>query len=141
MTSPDAQAIAERALCGLVGELAQQIDEHIRVRASTLGLTAPQANALRELAGPMTMRDLAERLSCEPSNATFIVDKLEKQGLIERCPHPSDRRAKQLVLTRTGTELREQLLDLLMQGSPLANLGPGQQDALRGLLERAIIRP
>ncbi|WP_202876099.1 MarR family transcriptional regulator [Kribbella sp. VKM Ac-2566] len=49
-----------------------------------LGLTAAQATALREMTGPMAMGELAERMSCEPSNATFVVDKLEKQGLIER---------------------------------------------------------
>ncbi|MEU4546027.1 MarR family transcriptional regulator [Nonomuraea dietziae] len=59
------------------------------------------------------MRDLAERMSCEPSNATFIVDKLEKRGLVERHAHPQDRRAKHLVLTAEGVELRGRLLELL----------------------------
>src|SRR5215468_2621974 len=99
MTSPEPQAIAERELCGLVNGLAQQISEHVRRRAGTLGLTAAQATALRELTGPMTMRELAERMSCEPSNATFVVDKLEQRRLIERTAHPTDRRARHLVLT------------------------------------------
>ena len=90
-TSPGPQAIAERELCGLVNGLAQQIVVHVRERAVTLGLTSAQATALREMTGPMTMRELAERMSCEPSNATFVVDKLEKQGLIERHAHPTDR--------------------------------------------------
>src|SRR3954452_21115797 len=94
---PEPQAIAERELCGLVNGLAQQIAEHVRKRAVMLGLTDAQATALREMTGPMTMRELAERMSCEPSNAPFIVDKLERQGLIERRAHPSDRRAKHLV--------------------------------------------
>jgi len=71
----------------------------IRQRAVILGLTAPQAIALRELADPMTIGELAERMGCEPSNATFVVDKLENRQLIERRPHPTDRRARQLVLT------------------------------------------
>ncbi|MFC4118906.1 MarR family winged helix-turn-helix transcriptional regulator [Nonomuraea zeae] len=140
-TNPEPQVIAERQLCGLVNGLAQQIAEHVRERATTLGLTAAQATALRELSGPMTMRDLAERMSCEPSNATFVVDKLEKQALIERHPHPTDRRAKQLVLTAEGEALRERLLDLLAQDSPLAGLDPQQQRSLQDLLEKAITRP
>jgi DNA-binding MarR family transcriptional regulator len=140
-TSPEPQAIAERELCGLVNGLAQQIADHVRERAVTLGLTAAQATALREMTGPMTMRELAERMSCEPSNATFVVDKLEKQGLIERRPHPTDRRAKQLVLTAEGDTLRDRLLELLTQDSPLAGLTPDQQRTLQGLLEQAIIRP
>lgn len=137
-TSPEPQAIAERELCGLVNGLAQQIADHVRERAVTLGLTAAQATALREMTGPMTMRELAERMSCEPSNATFIVDKLEKQGLIERRPHPVDRRARHLVLTAEGTALRERLLELLAQDSPLGGLTPDQQRVLQGLLEQAL---
>ncbi|OKK21985.1 MarR family transcriptional regulator [Streptomyces sp. CB00455] len=140
-TSPEPQAIAERQLCGLVNGLAQQIAEHVRVRAATLGLTAPQATALRELSGPMTMRELAERMSCEPSNTTFVIDRLEKQGLVGRHPHPTDRRAKHLVLTAEGAALRRRLLDLLAAGSPLSGLTPQEQRVLHGLLEQAITGP
>ncbi|MFD7909525.1 MarR family winged helix-turn-helix transcriptional regulator [Streptomyces sp. NPDC059752] len=140
-TPPELQAIAERQLCGLVNGLAQRISEHVRERAATLGLTASQATALREMSGPMTMRELAERMSCEPSNTTFVVDKLEKQSLIERHPHPTDRRAKQLVLTAGGIALRERLLALLAVDSPLSGLTPEEQGSLRGLLERAAARP
>lgn len=136
-TPPELQAIAERQLCGLVDGLAHRIAEHVRERAATLGLTASQATALREMSGPMTMRDLAERMSCEPSNATFVVDKLEKQGLIERHPHPTDRRAKLLVLTPEGAALRARLLDLLSVNSPVSGLDAQEQSVLRGLLERA----
>ena len=138
--SRERQAIAERQLCGLVNGLAEQIAHHLRERAVTLGLTAAQATALRELSGPMTMRELADRMSCEPSNATFVVDKLETQGLIERGAHPTDRRAKQLVLTAKGSALRKQLLELLAQDSPLAGLKPQQQRTLKDLLEQAIVR-
>ncbi|MCP2164290.1 MarR family winged helix-turn-helix transcriptional regulator [Goodfellowiella coeruleoviolacea] len=139
MSTGESEAAAERQLCGLVNSLANQISDHVRVRAATLGLTAPQATALRELSGPMTMRELAERMSCEPSNATFVVDKLEKQGLIKRQPHPTDRRAKRLVLTEDGTALRERLLDVLNQESPLAGLSKQEQCVLQQLLERAVV--
>jgi len=139
MPTPGPRVAAERELCGLVNGLAHQIGEHVRERAAKLGLTAAQATALRELTGPMTMGELAERMSCEPSNATYVVDKLENQGLLERHPHATDRRAKQLVLTPEGTALRERLLELLAQESPLAGLTAREQRALRDLLERAVI--
>ncbi|MFC7304407.1 MarR family winged helix-turn-helix transcriptional regulator [Streptomyces monticola] len=136
----DAQALAERELCGLVNGLAQQIAEHVRVCAAALDLTAPQATALRELSGPMTMRELSGRMGCEPSNATFVVDRLEKQDLIERRPHPTDRRARQLVLTAKGGALRERLLELLSGESPLAALTPRQRRTLHELLQRALTK-
>nr|WP_246234077.1 MarR family transcriptional regulator [Streptomyces boluensis] len=128
----------ERQLCGLVTGLARQIEAHVRDRAGTLGLTASQAIALRELTGPLTLRELSGRMGCEPSNATFVSDRLEEQGLVERRPHPQDRRAKQLVLTDKGTELREQLLARFAEGSPLAPLTQQEQDRLHALLLRAV---
>jgi DNA-binding MarR family transcriptional regulator len=138
MTSPDSQAVAERQLCGLVNGLAGRISAHVRERAVKLGLTAAQATALRELSGPMTMSELAERMGCEPSNATVVVDRLEGQGMLERRPHPSDRRAKQLVLTPAGTEQRARLLELLSEESPLAGLTKEEQGVLHDLLQRAV---
>lgn len=141
MVSRRRQAAAERELCGLVNGLAEQIADHVRARAVRLGLTAAQATALREMTGPMTMRELAERMSCEPSNTTFVVDRLEKLGLVERRAHATDRRAKQLVLTAEGSTVRERLLELLTQDSPLAGLTAQQQRTLHDLLEQAIVRP
>src|SRR5690242_18313955 len=44
--------------------------------------------------------ELAREWECDPSNATFIVDRLETAGLAARKPHPSDRRVKLVSLTR-----------------------------------------
>ncbi|MEU1241069.1 MarR family transcriptional regulator [Micromonospora parva] len=131
---------SDRRLCGLVKDLANQIEAHLRARTAALGLTTSQGNLLRELTHPLTLRELAERMSCEPSNITFIADRLQEQGYLERHPHPDDRRAKQLVLTPKGSELRERLLKLLSEDSPLAPLAPEEQDALQHLLTRALIR-
>ncbi|MEU8056076.1 MarR family winged helix-turn-helix transcriptional regulator [Microbispora bryophytorum] len=139
-TERETQAPTDRVLCGLVKVLANQIEANIRARAAALGLTASQGTALCELTRPMTLRELAERMGCEPSNATFVADRLEEQGYLERHPHPDDRRAKQLVLTPKGTELRERLLELLSENSPLAPLAPEERDVLRQLLTRALIR-
>jgi DNA-binding MarR family transcriptional regulator len=139
-TERETRAQADRQLCGLVNGLANQIEAHVRVRAATLGLTNSQGTALCELTRPMTLRELAERMNCEPSNATFVADRLEEQGYLERHPHPDDRRAKQLVLTPKGTELRERLLALLSEDSPLAPLAPEEQQVLHHLLTRALIR-
>lgn len=139
-TERETRAQADRQLCGLVNGLAKHIEAHLRVRATALGLTAAQGVALRELTRPMTLRELAERMSCEPSNATFVADRLEEQGYLERHPHPGNRRAKQIVLTPEGAELRERLLDLLSKDSPLAPLSPDEQEVLQRLLARALIR-
>lgn len=61
--------------------------------------------------------------------------------LVERRPHPTDRRARHLVLTAEGTGVRARLLELLAEGSPLAGLGPEGRRALQELLEKKAGRP
>lgn len=128
----------KREVCGLIAELAQRIDVHIRRNADLLQLTAPQAVALRELDAPLTLKQLAARMCCEASNATFIADRLEAMGFLIREPHPTDRRAKQLTLTGLGHKKRQDLLELLSYESPLGPLSEQEQLALKTLLYRAI---
>ncbi|GAA4544529.1 MarR family winged helix-turn-helix transcriptional regulator [Amycolatopsis samaneae] len=124
----------DRDVCKLVHRFARTLDTHVRRVADELGLTPAQAVALRELSEPITARELAVRMSCEASNATFVLDRLEEQGLVERRPHPRDRRAKQIVLTATGERGRAAVVDRLSARSPLTSLDARQQETLRSLL-------
>jgi DNA-binding MarR family transcriptional regulator len=65
--------------------------------------------ALRRLAaGPLTLRALAESLGTDAPAATVAVNDLERRGLVTRCEHPDDRRAKLVSLTAAGrATLRE----------------------------------
>ena len=56
------------------------------------------------------MRSLADEWQCDPSNATFIVDRLEELGLASRQPLLHDKRVKLVVLTRKGEKTRADLL-------------------------------
>ncbi|PKW13802.1 MarR family winged helix-turn-helix transcriptional regulator [Saccharopolyspora spinosa] len=130
--------MAARELCGLISELAHNINEHVRGCIADTNLTAPQAIALRELSEPLTMRELADRMHCATSNVTFVVDRLEKNGLVTRQPHPRDRRAKQLALTAEGERQRAQIIERFSVNTPLAGLTQAEQQALHGLLQRAL---
>jgi DNA-binding MarR family transcriptional regulator len=80
--------------------------------AQELGLTPGHVKALFVLdAGqPRAMGEIAEALMCDPSNATWLVDRLEERSLIERGSFPTDRRVKTVVLTSAGAELKNQLI-------------------------------
>jgi DNA-binding MarR family transcriptional regulator len=134
---PDLSADSQidRDVCKLVHQLAQRLDVHVRRVAEELGLTATQVIALRELSEPITARELATRMFCEPSNATFVLDRLEEQSLIRRQLHPTDRRAKQIVLTPAGQRCRANVLEHLRTQSPLAPLTSTQQESLRDALQ------
>lgn len=85
-----------------------------------LGLTPNDVRALTELdvTAGRTMRSLAEEWGCDASNATWIIDRLEKRGLTERRTMPGDRRVKLVVLTAAGAKARKQLLDGLFDPPP-----------------------
>ena len=76
------------------------------------GLTPNDSRALFSL-DPRTgrsMRSLADEWQCDPSNATFIVDRLEELSLARRQPLLHDKRVKLVVLTRKGEKTRTDLL-------------------------------
>lgn len=142
MTTAEARQAAAQwwEVATLVHELDMQNNARLRERVAKVGLTISQASALRALTGPMTMSELATRMNCEPSNATVVIDKLEGQRLIERRPHPTDRRAKQLSLTPEGAEQREKLLKILCAQPMATGLTTQEQDTLQALLLRALAR-
>jgi DNA-binding MarR family transcriptional regulator len=68
-------------------------------------LTRARATVIARLhrAGPTNQGTLARELQVSPRNITGLVDGLEAAGLVERAPHPSDRRATLVTLTDDGT--------------------------------------
>jgi DNA-binding MarR family transcriptional regulator len=97
-TDPDATSRAWRAMSDLV------LDQDRKAAVSAaLGLSFARIRALRRLAAqPHTLRELAARLLADPPYVTLIVDDLEQRGLVQRTPHPQDRRAKLVQLTDAG---------------------------------------
>ncbi|MFC4004728.1 MarR family winged helix-turn-helix transcriptional regulator [Prauserella oleivorans] len=56
----------------------------------------------------LPMRVMGERLQLHPTSVTNIVDRLEKDGLVKRMPHPTDRRTTLVEITDEGRLRREQ---------------------------------
>ena len=64
-------------------------------------------SAIINMQGPVSQSDVARRLRVEGATVTRMVDLLSKEGLVERSPHPSDRRVNLLRVTEKGEgELR-----------------------------------
>ena len=53
-----------------------------------------------------TMGTLAQQWECDPANATWVIDRLERLGYAARQPSPTDRRAKLVVLTPEGAKVK-----------------------------------
>jgi MarR family transcriptional regulator, organic hydroperoxide resistance regulator len=139
MTEPTDTARDNAALVDLLWVVMRRIWEDAEQRLAPTGLTMKHSWALHALDEPMSMSGLAERLGIDASYVTAIADQLEDRGLIERRPHPTDRRIKSLALTAEGERLREQILGELWTTVPvLAGLTSHERRELRRLLDKAV---
>ena len=75
------------------------------------GLKATEYGALTVLdAEPgLDQQSLAARLGIDKVSAGQLVDRLERDGLVSRSLHPTDRRARVLTLTPEGLALRRRI--------------------------------
>jgi DNA-binding MarR family transcriptional regulator len=95
-------AVAELSLA--VGQLLRRL----RAASNPDELTWSQTVALSRLenAGPMTTADLARAESVKPQSMGATLAELEREGLVERRPHPTDGRQVLFALTGEGVEAR-----------------------------------
>ncbi|MEZ5102367.1 MAG: MarR family transcriptional regulator [Thermoleophilia bacterium] len=116
--------------------------DRMQAAAAAERLTFAQARGLVMLdAGQAApMRDLADRLICDASQVTGIVDRLEELGYAERRPSARDRRVKELVVTPAGRQAQERLRQV-MADPPPALLGLPARDlaTLRRILRRLAV--
>ena len=105
---------------------------------SALELTVPQAQLLRILDAPLPMNQIANRLHCDASNITGIVDRLESRGLVERSVKLGDRRIKVIALTPEGKRVRRRVAATSSSVPGLSRLSKSEQRALESLLTKAL---
>ncbi|MFI8828749.1 MarR family winged helix-turn-helix transcriptional regulator [Streptomyces sp. NPDC053431] len=111
------------------------------VAAASENLTASQGKALTVLRrGPAAMRTLADVMTCDASNMTGIIDRLEKRGLVRREASPSDRRVKNVILTPEGERVTDAIrskMHTTQEG--LDRLSAEDRSSLYALLERVFV--
>src|SRR5437588_9355530 len=77
------------------------------------------------------MGSLAQAFQCDASTMTWLVDRLEERGLVERRMLPSDRRVKTVALTPAGVKTKAELAERLYE--PPSELCTLERSALEGL--------
>ena len=79
-----------------------RVDEALR----SFDLTFARFEALVLLAfsrqGALPLGKMGDRLMLHPTSVTNIIDRLERQGLVERTAHPTDRRTTLATITDDG---------------------------------------
>ncbi|MFA1547834.1 MarR family winged helix-turn-helix transcriptional regulator [Actinomadura chokoriensis] len=110
--------------------------------AREYGITSQQGQLLCVLmAQPRGMSELGAMLGLAKSSLTGLVDRTERNGLVQREPDPQDMRAVRVALTAEGRGLVDEFyaetcrrVERLSSG-----LSPAERDALGGLLGRVVL--
>jgi DNA-binding MarR family transcriptional regulator len=140
---PQAEPLSDDQLNQQISETVPELIKHFhdvgqRI-AAELGLASSDAMALFKLEAPMTMKELGQRIGCDPSFVTTIADALEKRGLARREPSERDRRSKNIVLTPEGAAAREKVRAELMARAPwCTSLDTGERRCLLGLMRKML---
>jgi DNA-binding MarR family transcriptional regulator len=104
-------ALAEEAWASMLDFFSATASQRTDALAE-LGLSVNDSRALTTLDADRgrPMGALAETWSCDASTATWIVDRLERRGLVARFAEERDRRLRLVVLTAAGVAVRDEML-------------------------------
>jgi DNA-binding MarR family transcriptional regulator len=105
-----ARRVSTVQLAGMLRDSLTRLNRRVRQTRPVGDLTATQLSALAslELAGALTPRELADAERVRPPTMTKIVARLEARELVQRTPHPTDRRQVILAATPAGREMLAQ---------------------------------
>jgi DNA-binding MarR family transcriptional regulator len=121
-------AVVELSLA--VGQLLRRL----RAESNPDALTWSQTVALSRLesAGSMTTADLARAESVKPQSMGATLAELEREGLVERQPHPTDGRQVLFALTGQGVEAQRRRSAAKQKWllAAMAELDAGEQQTL-----------
>ncbi len=97
--------------------------------------------ALLLIDGPLAMKELGQRMHCDPSFVTGIADMMEERGLAVRESCPADRRVKRLVLTSAGLEMKHLVEQEFLARAPWRQALTAQERASLAELLRKMAPP
>ncbi|MFZ0850908.1 MAG: MarR family transcriptional regulator [Hyphomicrobiaceae bacterium] len=97
-----------------LSDVARALRTYVDQRAREHGMTRAQWGVLARLERDegMMQTEMAEALEIQPISLVRLVDRLCEQGLVERRPHPTDRRANCLYLSDKGRARLAQMVPL-----------------------------
>ncbi len=132
----------DRGILDALTDLVKQAGAISHSIAASLGVAPSDLLALFKLSdGVVSMKELAQRMSCDASFVTVIADTLEREGLAKREPSQRDRRVKELVLTPKGIAAQERLMRELATRMPWCDgLDESERQCFLRLLNKMLAR-
>lgn len=126
----------------LVNHLARLFFEELRKRIDYLGIVPGQFPALLALwvEDGQTQRELVQKLDIEQATMANTLNRMERDGLIKRVNHPTDGRAKKILLTRKAKTIRDEAYAAANTVNELALTGfsAKEREQFIGYMQRTI---
>ena len=130
--------LPEKNIGFLLHDVARLMRKRFEQNARGLGLTRSQCQVLAHLARNEGIQqgNLAEILEVEPITLTRIVDKLEEGGFVDRRAHPTDRRIRQLYLTKKAHPLLSEIFAIgaVTRGEAFEGVPDAERERLFAIL-------
>lgn len=124
----------------LVSRCGMYAARHFAQRLESIGVTPRMWGALNVLdaEGSVSQHQLGKAIGMDPSSMVGTIDELEALGLVQRGPHPTDRRVHALGVTAAGRRAltRGRKLARAAQSELLAPLSEPEREQLHDFLTR-----
>lgn len=141
---PHAGAPAPETLMWLLAQTSHVLNTEMTAAMADLGLSPRDLCVLMTAAdGEFTQRQIADAVGLDKTTMVVTLDSLEAQGLAERRPSPTDRRARMIAVTAAGRKMiaRGREIQVGIQEEILDGLPAAQRDGLtKGLQTLALGR-
>ena len=100
----------------LASQMAKGFARALQQRAAKLGFSPGQFPILLELWSEdgLTQKQLLERVDIEQATMANTLSRMERDGLVERRPHPSDKRAQLIFLTDKAAAIQAEAIEAAM---------------------------
>jgi DNA-binding MarR family transcriptional regulator len=126
---------------GLLQHASHAMTNRMAAALAEIGLT-PRGYCvlLHALPGKLTQAQLAELSQQDKTTMVVTMDELERAGLAERHPSPTDRRARIISVTEAGRELvaRGETITARVHGDVLSALPEDERAAFASALRRLV---
>jgi len=105
--NPPAGTAAALKLYVVLSRAQLAVSRHADAQVAEHGLTVTEFGILEALyhRGPLLLGEVQRKILVSSGGITYLVDRLEKRGLVERRPCANDRRARYAALTPEGEAL------------------------------------
>jgi MarR family transcriptional regulator, 2-MHQ and catechol-resistance regulon repressor len=108
--APSAESTALK-LWVVLSRAQASVERHAETDVARHGLTLTEFAILEALyhRGPLLLGEVQRKILVSSGGVTYLVDRLEARGLVERLQCPEDRRARYASLTRAGVALLDRI--------------------------------